>query len=81
LGRGGFGIDAAIDNGMNVAAVFRNKDTVARYMTSGIVLGDKQVPVVRGDDTDLRFLDMPGHVIALYAKGNAKRDRSGFVRD
>ena len=44
-------------------------------------LGDKQVPVARGDDTDLRFLDMPGHVIALYAKGNAKRDRCGFVRD
>ena len=72
---------AAIDNGMNVAAVFRNKDTVARYMANGIVLGDKHVPVMRGDDTDLRFLDMPGHVIALYAKGNAKRDRSGFVRD
>ena len=50
-------------------------------MADGIVLGDKQVPVTRGDDTDLRFLDMPGHVIALYAKGNAKRDRSGFVRD
>ena len=28
---------AAIDNGMNVAAVFRNKDTVARYMANGIV--------------------------------------------
>src|SRR5262245_2814662 len=72
---------AAIDNGMNVAAVFRSKDTVARYMASGIVLGDKQVPVMRGDDTDLRFLDLPGHVIALYAKGNAKHDTSGFVRD
>jgi hypothetical protein len=37
--------------------------------------------VLRGDDTDLRFLDPPGNVIALYAKGNAKRDHSGFVRD
>jgi hypothetical protein len=72
---------AAIDNGMNVAAVFRNKSTVAHYMANGIVLGSKHVPVTRGDDTDLRFLDVPGHVIALYAKGNAKRDRSGFVRD
>jgi hypothetical protein len=71
----------AIDNGMNVAAVFRNKATVARYMASGIILGDKRRAVLRGDDTDLRFLDAPGHVIALYAKGNAKRDRSGFVRD
>jgi len=61
--------------------VFRSKDTVARYMANGIVLGDQHVPVTRGDDTDLRFLDQPGHVIALYAKGNAKRDASGFVRD
>jgi hypothetical protein len=72
---------AAIDNGMNVAAVFRDKATVARYMESGFMLGYKRVPVIRGDDTDLRFLDMPGHVIALYAKGNAKKDRTGFVRD
>jgi hypothetical protein len=71
---------AAIANGMNVAAVFRNKDTVARYVESGMQLGSL-VPVARGDDTDLRFLDAPRHIIALYAKGNAKRDRSGFVRD
>jgi hypothetical protein len=72
---------AAIAGGMNVAAVFRNKDVVARYVASGMPLAGKHVPVARGDDTDLRFLDLPGHVIALYAKGNAKRDRSGFVRD
>jgi hypothetical protein len=64
---------AAINNGMNVAAVFRNKDTVTRYVANGIVLGDKHMPVIRGDDTDLRFLNPPGHVIALYAKGNAKK--------
>src|SRR5262245_49015599 len=69
---------AAIGNGMNVAAVFRNKDVVARMLVSGMALGGQSVPVTRGDDIDLRFLDMPGHVIALYAKGNAKRDSSGF---
>jgi hypothetical protein len=72
---------AALANGMNVAAVFRDKDTVARYMESGIEIGGTSVPVARGDDTDLRFLDASGHVIGLYAKGNAKRDASGFVRD
>jgi hypothetical protein len=66
---------------MNVAAVFRSKETVARYMESGISIAGTQVPVSRGDDTDLRFLDMPRHCIGLYAKGNAKRDTSGFVRD
>jgi hypothetical protein len=72
---------AALANGMNVAAVFRSKDTVARYMASGIDIAGSHVPVARGDDTDLRFLDAPRHCIGLYAKGNAKRDRSGFVRD
>jgi hypothetical protein len=72
---------AALANGMNVAAVFRDKATVARYMESGITIGGAAVPVARGDDTDLRFLDAAGCVVGLYAKGNAKRDMSGFVRD
>lgn len=85
---------AALDNGMNVAAVFRDKGTVARYMTEGrytieqtgfnrfgALKSGRRAPVANGDDTDLRFLDPKGHVIALYAKGNAKKDTSGFVRD
>jgi hypothetical protein len=67
----------ALANGMNVAAVFRNKDTVARVQVEGFM----GAPVFNGDDSDLRFLDPRGHVIALYAKGNARRDASGFVRD
>jgi hypothetical protein len=40
----------------------------------------KGFPVVSGDDTDLRFLDPTGgHVIGLKAKGDAKKDFSGFV--
>ena len=73
---------AAYDRGLNVAAVFRDKATVARYTASGFALnGGNLVAVENGDETDLRFLDVQGAVIALYAKGNAKRDRSGFVRD
>jgi len=69
----------ALDNGMNVAAVFRDKATVSQLIGEGWnYLGR---PVFGGDDSDLRFLDPANHVIALYAKGNAKRDRSGFVRD
>jgi len=33
---------------------------------------------IDGDKTDLRFLDGSG-IVALYAKGKAKRDTSGFV--
>ena len=37
-------------------------------------------PVVNGDSNDLRFLDPPGSVVALKAKGPARRDvSSGFV--
>ena len=36
-------------------------------------------PVISGDETDLRFLDAPGVVVGLTAKGHAKRDASGFV--
>jgi hypothetical protein len=68
---------AAFNSGMNVAVVFRNKATVARYIDQGFLEG----PVTCGDDTDLRFLDPAGHIVALYAKGQARKDTSGFVRD
>jgi hypothetical protein len=66
---------AALANGLNVAAVFADKARVSRAVSEGF-LG---APVANGDETDLRFLDPANHVIALYAKGNAKRDQSGFV--
>jgi hypothetical protein len=75
---------AAHEAGMNVAAVFRDKATVARYEASGFMLGSERrahVDVTNGDETDLRFLDPRGVVVALYAKGNARKDTSGFVRD
>jgi hypothetical protein len=77
----------ALANGMNVAAVFRDKAAVSRVVANGFAVGfkgavgTKVYPVANGDETDLRFLDPRGHVIALYAKGDAKRDQSGFVRN
>ena len=37
-------------------------------------------PVVDGDDTDVRHIEPAGVVVALYAKGKAKRDTGGFVQ-
>jgi hypothetical protein len=40
--------------------------------------------IIDGDETDLRFLDGKfdrGRIVALYAKGAAKKDASGFVQD
>jgi hypothetical protein len=62
---------AAIARGLNVAVVFRNKSLPAEFMG---------LPVFNGDESDLRFLDPKGVVVGLYAKGNAKRDTTGFVR-
>ena len=35
--------------------------------------------VINGDDYDMRFLDEPNRVVGLKAKGQARKDTSGFV--
>ena len=61
-------IKGYISEGRNVAVVF---DKVPETW-----LG---LPVVAGDDTDLRFLDPEGVIVGLTAKGKAKKDTTGFV--
>lgn len=65
----------AFKMGFNLAVVF-NKTAKNQYPSTfwGI-------PVIDGDRDDLRFLDPPGSVVALKAKGTAIKDTSGFVRD
>jgi hypothetical protein len=65
---------AVLANNGNVAVVYRDKAAVARVI-------DTDPRVINGDETDLRFLDPRGAIVALYAKGKAKADKSGFVRD
>lgn len=62
--------ERALAFGLNVAAVFKG----------GLPETFMGVPVVDGDETDLRFLDEEGVVVGLKAKGKAKKDTSGFVR-
>ena len=65
-------LDAMASNtGQNMAVVFRDKDSIPETF--------KGYPVIDGDKDDLRFLDRRGSVVALYAKGAAKKDYSGFV--
>lgn len=67
----------AVANGERIAVVFRNRAIVNAMLANGdTFLG---LPVVDGDDTDIRHLDPKGAVVALYAKGPARRDQSGFV--
>jgi hypothetical protein len=58
--------------GGTAAVVFRSRPFPARFLG---------YPVIDGDETDLRFLDPPGVVVGLSAKGTAKADASGFVVD
>lgn len=61
-------VSFCLENKMNVAVVF--KELPKTYMG---------YPVHNGDSTDLRFLDPDKHIIGLIAKGEAKKDTSGFV--
>ena len=63
----------ALKTGANLAVVWRTQDAIPETF-----LGRK---VIDGDKDDLRFLDPAECVVALYAKGAAKHDTSGFVID
>ena len=64
--------DEVIRNGMSVAVVFRKPINLNTW---------RGYKVVDGDKDDLRFLDPKQSIVALYAKGKAKKDQSGFVVD
>jgi hypothetical protein len=66
----------AIREGYNVAVVMnlRKKDAKPSQWMG--------FPVVDGDTSDVRFFDPNGGaIVALTAKGKARYDTSGFVRD
>jgi hypothetical protein len=70
-------VKKAVANGERIAVVFRNRAIVEAMLANGeSFLG---LPVVDGDNTDIRHLDPKGAVVALYAKGKARYDQSGFV--
>ena len=66
-------VTQAIIKGMRVAVVFRKRaDIPAKFLG---------LDCVDGDDSDIRHIDPRGVIVALYAKGKARRDNSGFVVD
>lgn len=67
----------AVANGERIAVVFRNRSIVDAMLANGeTFLG---LPIVDGDNSDIRHLEPKGVIVALYAKGPARRDQSGFV--
>ena len=61
--------ESCLKQGRNVAVVFSG-ELPKEYLG---------VPVINGDEDDMRFLDPAGVIVGLSAKGDAKKDTSGFV--
>jgi hypothetical protein len=66
-------VNKAVEAGMRVAVVFRTEAEIPESFLGREVVG--------GDNSDIRHLDPMNSVVALYAKGAAKKDLSGFVVD
>jgi len=66
-------VKKAIDQGMRIAAVFRTRSEIPSSF-----MGRE---VIDGDDSDIRHNEPKDVIVALYAKGKAKKDYSGFVID
>ena len=64
-------VNKAIDNQMRIAVVFKDK----HYLPNEFM----GLSVVNGDNTDIRHIDPQNVIVALYAKGKAKKDTTGFV--
>jgi hypothetical protein len=63
----------AIAKRMRIATVFRTEESIPKTY-----LG---LPVISGDKSDVRHIEDKNTIVALYAKGKAIKDRSGFVID
>ncbi len=60
----------ALSYGVNVSVVFSSDNFPTEFLG---------YPVLTGEESDLRFLDKPFHVVGLKAKGKAKKQASSFV--
>lgn len=64
-------VEIAVAKGMRMAVVFRKESDIPSTF--------RGIPVVSGDNSDVRHLDDDGVIVGLYAKGKAKLDATGFV--
>jgi len=66
-------VQQAIANKMRIAVVFRTVADIPKTF-----LGLKVIP---GDNSDIRHVEPKNRIVALYAKGQAKKDTGPFVVD
>lgn len=66
-------VNIAKNNGMRIATVFRKRENIPSKF-----LG---LQCIDGDNNDIRHIEPKNVIVALYAKGKARYDMSGFVVD
>ena len=65
-------VELAVKKGARIAVVFRDDNYPEKFMG---------MPVVDGDEHDIRPFNPKGSIVGLKAKGKAIKDASGFVVD
>jgi len=68
------------DNAVDINAMLRGGINVAIPYRGAFPKTAFGFPVIDGTESDWRFRDSVGRVVALKASGRARRDSSGFVR-
>tara|TARA_R110002012_G_scaffold8220_1_gene37948 strand:+ start:241 stop:1104 length:864 start_codon:yes stop_codon:yes gene_type:complete len=63
-------VDIALNKGMRIAVVFKDKDTLEYYQKHNFL----NRKVIDGDKNDLTFLHSNDVILGLIAKGNLKKD-------
>ena len=58
-------------NNLRIAAVFRSIESIPDTFLDR--------PVISGDNSDIRHTEDKNSIVALYAKGKAKNDTTGFI--
>ena len=67
------------ENEAQAIDILKNGGNVAVVFASGLPSSWQGFEVINGDESDLRFLDKRNVVVGLKAKGDGKKDKSGFV--
>jgi len=66
-------------NDLDVLKVLKAGGNVAAVFEKTLPATWQGVPVINGDESDVRFMDSKGVIVGLKAKGLGKKDTSGFV--
>lgn len=67
-----------LENGGTAAMIFHGRFLPERARFESFA---PDFPVLNGDESDARFLDHPGHIVGLKAKGRARAAVSASIRD